>query len=201
MVKNTNGGSKAKGQARKHVFVKTSQILRIAEDPLEIYVQVQKMLGGELCQVEDSTGHAYLCHIRGKFRGRGKRDNFIKVGTWCLVGCREWDMTHEQGQKQQKQQQKIPHCDLLEVYTDLDKDKLQSRVVGVEWSKFVSADEKKYHVAEHEMNQFEFVNETETTDFLAEMNKKDKLIEEKKLEKKDEDEDEDEDETINVDDI
>ena len=198
MVKNTIGGSKTKGQARKHVYAKPSQALRISEDPLEIYVQVQKMLGGELCQVEDSAGRAFLCHIRGKFRGRGKRDNFIKAGTWCLVGCRDWEPIAATATTEKKT--KLPNCDLLEVYSDLDKEKLQTRVMGVNWSTFVSADDKKYHIADHEMNQFEFVNEKKA-EFLPQLQPQLKSLEKCGEKCGDGEKDVEEDDEVNVDDI
>ena len=62
--------------------------------------------------------------MRNKFRGRGKRDNVISVGTWLLIGLREFESVKE-GKKQT--------CDLLEVYKDSDKQKLQQHEVNTEW--------------------------------------------------------------------
>ena len=36
-----------------------------------------------------------LGHIRGKFTGRGKRDNMLECGKWVLIGLREWDIPSE----------------------------------------------------------------------------------------------------------
>jgi hypothetical protein len=87
MVKNL-GGNKAKGFARKS-FAKKDNALRISQEEDEVYAQVTKIFGGT-CQVTTLDGTDMLCHIRGKFKGRGKRDNFIGIGSWMLVGKREW---------------------------------------------------------------------------------------------------------------
>ena len=136
MVKNTTGGSKTKGQARKFVTAKPSNALRLSQDEYESYAQVIKMLGNGMCHVLCMDGVTRLCHIRGKFRGRGKRDNFISNGSWILAGLREW----EEGKESSKG--KLQNCDLLEVYMDLDKDRLKSTVTSVDWSMFVYNDNK-----------------------------------------------------------
>jgi translation initiation factor IF-1 len=135
MVKNT-GGNKTKGQARKFVTAKPSTMMRISQDEYEIYAQVIKILGGSMCHVVDSMGVTRLCHIRGKFRGRGKRDNFLVHGSWILVGLREW----ETGKESIKG--KLENCDLLEVYSELDKDRLKNTVTHINWCPFVSNDTK-----------------------------------------------------------
>jgi initiation factor 1A len=133
MVKNTTGGSKTKGQARKFANVKASNTLRISNDESEVYAQVIKLLGGSMCHVNDAEGNTMLCHIRGKFRGRGKRDNFVGNGTWVLVGVREWETTKDT---------KLNNCDLLEVYSEYDKERLRNTVTTVNWSLFVANDTK-----------------------------------------------------------
>jgi hypothetical protein len=60
------------------------------------------------------------CHIRGKFRGRGKKDNFIVSGTLLLVGLREWEREPSAG--------KLLNCDLIEVYSESDKIRLKNSV-------------------------------------------------------------------------
>ena len=135
MVKNTTGGSKTKGQARKFVNSKASNTLRISDDESEVYAQVIKILGGSMCHVNDAEGKIMLCHIRGKFRGRGKRDNFVGKGTWVLVGLREWEKSEKESTKK-----KMNNCDLLEVYNDYDKERLRNTVTTVNWSLFVTND-------------------------------------------------------------
>ena len=75
-----------------------------------------------------------LCHIRGKFRGRGKRDNFIGNGTWLLVGKREWEKEASKG--------KLLNCDVIEVYNDSDKIKLKNNITTVDWTLFITNDTK-----------------------------------------------------------
>ena len=79
MVKNVSGGNKSKGFARKNFAVKDTSI-RVIEDEDELYAQVTKIYGGSMCQVVALDSTEMLCHIRGKFRGRGKRDNLLAWG-------------------------------------------------------------------------------------------------------------------------
>jgi hypothetical protein len=134
MVKNTTGGSKHKGFARKNVVVKNTSALRVSEDDAEVYAQVTKIFGGASCQVMNLNGDSLLCHIRGKFRGRGKRDNFIGIGSWLLVGLREWEREPAPG--------KLLNCDVIEVYNDSDKTRLKNNVMSVNWTPFINNDIK-----------------------------------------------------------
>lgn len=135
MVKNVTGGSKHKGQARKFVNpTKQTNKLRIVEEEGELYAQVTKMLGNGMCHVLCIDGTKRLCIIRGKFRGRGKRDNTLKNGTWLLVGLREWEP-----EKNGKDDKDLQKCDLLEVYSELDVDKLK-KTVNCNWNNFIEND-------------------------------------------------------------
>lgn len=153
MVKNTTGGGKTKGQARK--FINDSKTnhkaLRISQDPLEVYSQVIKNLGNGMCHVLCIDNITRLCHIRGKFRGRGKRDNFIGVGSWVLVGLREWEIG--------KEGSKLSNCDLLEVYSDHDKEMLK-KITTIDWSSFVANDNKTTKTESKEEFAVEFTEET-----------------------------------------
>jgi hypothetical protein len=142
MVKNTTGGNKSKGFARKNIIVKSNNTLRVSEDDAELYAQVIKIFGGASCQVINLKGEPLLCHIRGKFRGRGKRDNFIGNGTWLLVGLREWEKEPAPG--------KLLNCDVIEVYSDADKVRLKNNVTSVNWSQFVNNDNKLFNSNEKE---------------------------------------------------
>jgi len=133
MVKNT-GGNKTKGQARKFITAPKSNTLRLSEDVCEVYAQVTKTLGNGMCHVICIDGVTRLCHIRGKFRGRGKRDNTINNGSWILVGLREWELDKKSDGK------KLQNCDLLEVYDSSDKEKLKKNVTNVSWSTFIQND-------------------------------------------------------------
>ncbi len=136
MVKNTTGGNKSKGFARKDIMVKNNNALRVSEDEAEVYVQVTKIFGGASCQVINLKGDTLLCHIRGKFRGRGKRDNFIGIGTWLLVGLREWEKEPAPG--------KSLNCDVIEVYSDSDKARLKNNVMSINWTPFINNDNKTF---------------------------------------------------------
>ncbi len=113
MVKNSTGGNKSKGMARKLVQAPTNHSLRPSACSDEIYGVVSKMLGNGMCYVNvhdarikttDSTDKIILCHIRSKFSGRSKRSNFIAAGSTVLVGLRDWEAPN------------FKHCDLLEIY-------------------------------------------------------------------------------------
>jgi translation initiation factor IF-1 len=150
MVKNA-GGNKAKGYARKNIIKGTQASLRISEDPAEIYAQVVKIMGGAICRVNNLKGQEMTCHIRGKFRGRGKRDNLIIPGTWVLVGLREWEQEPSPG--------KLLNCDLIEVYSDIDKARLKNSVTFVDWSRFITNDTKAIGSENDITNDIEFADD------------------------------------------
>lgn len=123
MVKNVKGGSGHKSQARKFTDSsnKTSnRATRFSQDEYEYYAQVVATLGNGMCHVMCNDGKKRLCHIRGKFRGRGMRDNTIRNGGWVLVGGRDFEAERGDGDK------KLEKCDLLEVYNDVDKERLKT---------------------------------------------------------------------------
>jgi len=151
MVKNVGGGNKSKGFARKN-FVKGTSALRVSEDDAEIYAQVVKVLGGAMCHVIDLNGRELLCHIRGKFRGRGKRDNYISNGTWMLVGLREWE---------KESIDKRLNCDVIEVYSDIDKNRLKNTINSVNWSLFITNDNKTIGTtSSNDYDDIEFTDES-----------------------------------------
>jgi translation initiation factor IF-1 len=133
MVKNTNGGSKAKGFARKHANNNNNNNdVRVVEEVGEIYAVVTKMCGGSMFQCYGIDHVERLCHIRGSFSGRKKRDNIVTNGGWVLIGLREWDKKEEEAQEtsssSSSKKVKLPQCDLLEVYNDKDREKLMATV-------------------------------------------------------------------------
>lgn len=129
MVRNLGGGDRMKHMARKHVNgAKNSQskILRTSTCSDEIYSYVTRILGNGMCLVKGIDGYERLCQIRGKFSGRSKRENTLVVGTWVLVGLRQWDAEKEFASKQTKTStKKIQKCDLLEIYTPGEREKLR----------------------------------------------------------------------------
>jgi initiation factor 1A len=143
MVKNISGGSNHKKFGRKHTISTKTNRLRISEDIGELYAIVSKMLGNGMFHCCCLDGTTRLGHIRGKFSGRGKRDNMVEIGKWILVGLREWDINTSTcviTSKSNKYQQ----CDLLEVYQDSDKQRLKE-TIAVDWSILELNDVSKTH--------------------------------------------------------
>jgi hypothetical protein len=136
MVRNNFGGNKAKGFARKNL-TKRDTALRVADEYGEIYAQAVKVMGGSIASAIDIDGNPLRAHIRGKFRGRGKRDNFIGPGTWLLVGLHTWE-----ADKSTAKAGDIRNCDVLEVYNESDKNRLKTSVTSVNWSRFIANDTK-----------------------------------------------------------
>jgi translation initiation factor IF-1 len=135
MVKNTSGGNKGKGMARKNINgAKQPSKLRVVAEEGELYASVIKILGGAICSVVGMDNVERHCHIRGKFRGGHRRDNMLKAGTLVLVG--DWGFTSSKAGK-------APECDLLEVYSDIEKERLKKSVTSVNWSFASVADSSK----------------------------------------------------------
>jgi hypothetical protein len=151
MVKNSTGGNKSKGFARKNL-VKRDTALRVAQEEGEIYAQAVKVMGCNIASAIDIDGNPLRAHIRGKFRGRGKRDNFITPNTWLLVGLHDW-------QSNKIKAGDVKDCDILEVYNDTDKNRLRNSVTTINWSKFVVNDSKTIGASETEENDIEFADD------------------------------------------
>jgi len=152
MVKNTTGGSKTKGQARKFATAPKSTSLRLSENEMELYAIVTKNLGNGMCHVLCIDNITRLCHIRGKFRGRGKKDNFVGPGSWILIGLREWELDKSHDKK-------LQNCDLLEVYDESDKSRLKTIVNDVNWSLFTMNDTSRVATKTGDDELFEFTDE------------------------------------------
>ena len=129
MVKN-HGGNKGKKGARKHLNPTSSRAVREKVEEGEIYAAVMKLYGGANCEVMCEDGQRRLCVIRNKYRGRGKRDNFLGPGVWVLVGLRDWEA---------RTGDKLDKCDLLCVYREDEKKKLKSNATG-NWAALAAAD-------------------------------------------------------------
>ena len=153
MVKNSTGGNKSKGFARKNL-VKRDNALRVAQEDGEIYAQAVKVMGGSIASAIDINGNPLRAHIRGKFRGRGKRDNFISPGTWLLVGLHNWKTSSKPGEQRD--------CDILEVYNDTDKNRLKNTITTINWTTFINNDTKTLgndDNGDEENTGFEFADE------------------------------------------
>jgi len=151
MVKNKGGGNH-KHMARKGFggAQKMQSKLRISEDECEVYAQVEKLLGNGMCYVICMDNVKRICVIRGKFRGRGKRDNTLVNGTWCLVGLRDYLSGPVEG--------KMEQSDLLEVYAESDKQRLRAQVPTVDWNKFLTNDAINSHNTASEQ-EVEFIDD------------------------------------------
>ena len=97
-------------------------VIREALEEGEEYAIVTQVYGGSRCEVKLPTGDKCMCVIRNKFRGRGRRDNFIKVGVWVLIGRRDWE---------RPKADKPQTVDLLFVYTQNDRSFLSSKYPDV----------------------------------------------------------------------
>ena len=178
MVKN-NGGNKAKKFASKtfNVVVKATRFATIEG---EVYAIVTKMMGGSICEVLCIDGITRQCVIRRKFSGKGKRDNLLYRGKWILVGLRDWEKSSKIKET----------CDLLEVYSDHDKEKLiKNTKENFRIFLSVSGEDGDNNA------EIEFINSRDNDIFSKEgMNDEEEDEDEDEDEKEDEDEDEEEDE-------
>lgn len=159
MVKNSTGGKKSKAFARKE-NIRRQTALRTADENGEVYAQAVKVMGGSIASVIDIHGKPMRANIRGKFRGRNKRGNFIAPGVWLLVGLHEW----EEGKN--RKEGELINCDILEVYTDADKNRLKMNETHIDWSKFVANDANLFNEVKTESTDpnegntlFEFADE------------------------------------------
>ena len=103
MVKNTQGGSKHKSQARKNSVVSNNVVVQ-PNGPDECFAHVTKMFGNGMCQVETHCDKklSLVCHIRGKFRGKNKKHNTVSLNSIVVVGLRTWETDHK-------------NCDLISI--------------------------------------------------------------------------------------
>jgi len=190
MVKNTHGGSGHKSQARKNTTTgkstSSSKLRLMNTEDDEAYGQVISILGGSTCAVLCHDETERLCIIRGKFRGRGKRDNTLYRGCWVLVALRSWSGTTAKGKEQ---------CDLLEIYSELDKKKLQTQESGINWKNFIANDATNSFNKSETDQQYGFEFSDEQSDEYS------NLMKSKNVEKISLTISHDMDEEINVDDI
>lgn len=112
MVKNTTGGTGAKGLARKHQSGGSSKLV-LSQDPLEQYGYVSKMFGNGMCEITTNDNLKLVGHIRGKFTGSRKRHNLITVQSIVLVGLRDWENP-------------VKNCDIMVIYDDNQVEQLNN---------------------------------------------------------------------------
>jgi initiation factor 1A len=105
MVKNVTGGSKHRSAARKQAAPVAPPVIQWVRraDEGEMYASAAKNYGGCRFGVLCSDGVERICVIRRKFK-RFRRGSDVSVGTYLLVGMREWETDKST-------------CDLLYVYS------------------------------------------------------------------------------------
>jgi hypothetical protein len=116
MVKNA-GGNKSKRVARKNFSNTTTQDVRKATDASEMYAAVTKIYSSQRCSVLGADGNTYQCTIRGKFLKNKRSGDGLVNGAWILIGFYDWEVRSDGSKK----------CDLLEIYSNMEKDKLKQQ--------------------------------------------------------------------------
>ena len=170
MVKNKKGGSGHKKYARKHAQKSySSRKVRLAVEEGEIYARITRIFGGEHAAIYCSDGVERTLVIRGKFRGRNKRDNAIKLNTMVLVGLRS-DAFGEVVAVGKK-----PKADLIFVYNDSHLKELKKIKAVYD----ILSDEKKKE--EEDKGGFIFSNKTVDKEDTEKDSEKE-VLENKKLE-------------------
>lgn len=118
MVKNF-GGKHGKKIARKNAHSNSelthNKKMRFANGDQELYGLVTKCLGNSQFLIMCIDQSERLCVLRNKFTGRNKQGNVISVGSWVIIGVREWETSKPN---------KRDKCDMLEVYTNNEKHRL-----------------------------------------------------------------------------
>ena len=148
MPRNTQGGTGHKKLASKDCVKRNTKTRLANNEDYEYYAQVSALIGGRECHVLCQDGIMRLCHIRGKFSGKNKRDNILVRGIWVLVGLREFETKHEgAGQvcatSTTGKLNKLDKCDLLEIYNDKDKDYLKAVISSNLYSCFTNENSNK----------------------------------------------------------
>ena len=120
MVKNKKGGSKHKKGARKHLNNNTvRRKLRKVTEEGEIYARIIAISGGGHAKILCADKKERTLVIRGKFRGRNKRNNTIRLDSIIIAGLRSVSMG-EVVEKKKKEK-----ADLLYVYDQSEMDELK----------------------------------------------------------------------------
>ena len=166
MVKNTKGGNKHKKMARKQMGEEMEEKVRYSTCAEEIYASVAKVYGNGRILVTCNDSIDRLCVIRKKFKGRNKRNNQIQIGTYVLIGKRDWNSVSNG---------KMETTDLLYVYSNSQAGKLKrSDAVN---DKVLSQNERHHQENSNEQQASNFFEEEEeeteeesNVDFVEEKN-------------------------------
>lgn len=158
MVKNKKGGSGHKKMARKNVAPKggyKSRRLRKVVEEGEIYARIISISGGGHAVILCSDGKIRTLVIRGKFRGRNKRDNTIRPNTFVIAGLRSVSMGEVISSKNKKEK-----ADLIYVYNENDFDELKEIPAVLN----IISDEKRGQLNTDKNSGFIFENDDEDQD-------------------------------------
>ena len=113
MGKNFQGGNKQKSFANKHAS--NEHNCRFVQDPDEKYAIVTKVIGGgsfnvTYIHIDDDQNvltKQSLAHIRGSMKGAKKRNNFVALHSFILIGLRQFETNSK-------------NSDILHVYSNSD---------------------------------------------------------------------------------
>ena len=168
MVKNTQGGGRTKGLARKHISKGNhSSKLRLPVEDGEQIACVTKMFGNGMCEIYNNDNIKLIGHIRGSMRGRQKRHNKITSSMLVLIGLRTWEST-------------LKNCDILSIYTDEEVEQLKT-LPSVNITNVLSSRNNSIGVSKELYEDVDFeINDEEEEELLV--NKKELKIEEFNLE-------------------
>ena len=150
MVKNKTGGNRSKKVARKNAGDPSliQRKLRFVDHEDEMYAIVTKMVGNGQIHVLGSDDKERLCFIRYKFAGRNKHSNLITLGSWVIIGNRSWETVIDG---------KLPKCDLLEIYTNQEKNRL-TQECRTNLLALLKEEQKQMNLDEHSTTYNEDVN-------------------------------------------
>jgi len=99
--------------------------VRIAEEGEQYAIVIRRLGNGNfLVKLKDSTER--ICAIRQKFNRKNK--DLIEVGSWLLVADRDYST-------------KKTHCDMLEVYSKTEVNKLMD--ISNDWEVFTGEDTRE----------------------------------------------------------
>lgn len=150
MVRNTKGGNKHKKMARKQLGEPVEEKVRYSTCSEEIYASVAKVFGNGRVLVTCNDGVERICVIRKKFKGRNKRSNQIQIGTYVLIGKREWNSVSLD---------KMETTDLLYVYSISQANKLKRN--DTINTKVLSQNERHQQETSNDQQAFNFFEEEE----------------------------------------
>ena len=123
MVKNSIGGSKTKGVARKNFTTVKPKFVRLPTNEFEHIAWITKNYGGGRCQVMTQSGIDIQCIIRKKFSGRSKKQSIVGSGSSVLIGLYDWEKPN------------YKTCDVIEVYSS-DEIEMLRNIASVKYNDF-----------------------------------------------------------------